>query len=404
MGYVAPALSNGPSSNDQPGRIVFLDGLRGWASLMVVFSHVLQVWLLNPEAMAQRGTTWLLSIINLTPLGVMMDGALAVHIFFAISGFVLAYPVLTSSTPSLTLAKLAVARYPRLTVPIIVSCLIAYLVTKAGGWHNVPAGEASASSWLRSFYRFDGGVLDLLRFVLWDVYFAYDTARSWNAVLWTMAIELKGSMALFLLLTVPSRPARLAIGIGLAASTLGTYYSGFFLGYLLAELMLGHGLGRRQVATGYRSGLGLALLAAALILAVLGRTPVLLGLETGHLGGITGKNIVAGLLLTGTLRVEAMRRLLETPCSRLLGRISFSLYLVHLPIICAISSWLFLALHQTVPFPATVLSVLVATLALSILAADLFSRLIEERLLVRIKAALARYVTRTFPHSGIRSA
>ena len=63
-----------------------------------------------------------------TPLGVASDGIQAVYVFFVISGVALSYPVLRAANPDRMLAAMALYRYPRLTVPILVSCLGAWLL------------------------------------------------------------------------------------------------------------------------------------------------------------------------------------------------------------------------------------------------------------------------------------
>jgi peptidoglycan/LPS O-acetylase OafA/YrhL len=55
-----------------PGaRLHFLDGLRGWAAVAVLFSHLFQMWLFT-----YVGTGTIRSWISPTPLRLLMDGKL----------------------------------------------------------------------------------------------------------------------------------------------------------------------------------------------------------------------------------------------------------------------------------------------------------------------------------------
>ena len=126
-------------------RLYFLDGLRGWAALVVLFGHTFQGWLLSPKVMHQRGLTWLLDAINTTPWALLTNGELAVVMFFTISGAALSYPILISTAPLRTLTTMAAVRYPRLTIPIAASSILAFLLVKAGWMFNTEAGLVTPS-------------------------------------------------------------------------------------------------------------------------------------------------------------------------------------------------------------------------------------------------------------------
>src|SRR5262249_47396407 len=145
------------------GRLYFLDGLRGWAAVSVLLLHTFKVWLTSPEALLAHGYTfkeWLIEpekmlangygrllwLINHSPLAFISDGRLAVFVFFVISGVALSYPILKSPTPLRTISEMAAIRYPRLTIPIAISSLIAFLLVSAGWMFNKEAGAVTPSS------------------------------------------------------------------------------------------------------------------------------------------------------------------------------------------------------------------------------------------------------------------
>ena len=368
-------------------RLHFLDSLRGWAALVVVFCHTLQVWLINPTRMEALGLKQTLDVVNSTPLGVLMDGQLAVYVFFVISGAALSYSILIADDSRERLFVLALSRYVRLTIPVLGSCLLAYAILVSDGFFNIAAAAASQSSWLDEFYLFEPDFLRMLRFALLDVYFAYDGATSWNAVLWTMPIELAWSFAIFALLIVPWRIARRLIAIGLTLLLFDHAGAGFFAGYLIADLIAT----QRAASTPRlpREIFGVFLIATALVLAVLRNAP-LSGPIHDFMQSVAGRNCAAILLLLGISQSSAAQAALSGPTSHFLGRISFSLYLVHLLVICSASSALFLWLNGSVSVAIEIVLVWGFTIAASIFFAWMFAAYFEEPILRAVKTGVLR--------------
>jgi peptidoglycan/LPS O-acetylase OafA/YrhL len=359
-------------------RLHFLDGLRGWASCAVVMSHTFQTWLINPIFMAEHDLTGVLTFINWTPLGIAMDGTLAVYVFFAISGVALTYPVLTSKHPMQALSVMTLVRYPRLTIPIAASSLIAFLLLSAGLFFNQRAGAAYPSAWLGSFYGLDAGPLHLVRFALYDVYFRYPWPDTWNAVLWTMQIELVGSFALFAFLALArNRMMRVGLAAVIAVLLLDTSYAGFFSGVVIAELILRPFRGSPWA--------GAALLASA----VCGAIAVRSGLVPASLRSF---NLIAGAMVAGVTLLPVARLVLGTPLSRFMGRLSFSLYLVHLIVICSIGSATYLLAVAYLPLPLAIAATALVTIAASFAAAALFELAFERTLLREVKRQLSGLV------------
>src|SRR5262245_59292762 len=117
-----------PSNEKGSGhRVEFLDGMRGWASLMVVFAHLLPCFLAITTPMYRQPYLTFIS-----------DGTLAVYIFFVLSGFALSIRFLQTGSSRIPV-ELALRRYPRLTLPIFASCAIAFVLMKLHLFYNVAA-------------------------------------------------------------------------------------------------------------------------------------------------------------------------------------------------------------------------------------------------------------------------
>jgi peptidoglycan/LPS O-acetylase OafA/YrhL len=362
-------------------RLHFLDGLRGWAALVVLLSHLFQIWLIPLASPA------LMPIINYTPFGVLMDGGFAVFVFFGVSGFALGYPVVTATSRYRTLAILALTRYTRLTIPILASCLFAQVLWSAGLLFNHQAGEQSPNSWVSFFYNFSPLPGEIWRFALWDVYLNFNQARSWNGVLWTMSIEWLGSFYLFALLLIPVRWLRILGAIGLSVVFCQSPYFGFFCGYLLAEASLHFGWVNQTEGSGRRAWAGLALIATCVVaqifsrinLAELQRAPDLHAIQV---------NLTVAVGMLGIVLSSAARSFLSTRTSTFLGDISFSLYLVHLPIIFSFGCGLYLLLASEIPSEWMLIVVGVPTVALCLVLSVVFRAIVEERLVVWAKRTI----------------
>ena len=313
-------------------RVAFLDGMRGWASLMVVLSHLLPCFLAITTPLYRQ--PWLTFI---------SDGTLAVYIFFVLSGFALSIRFLQTGNPRIPV-ELALRRYPRLTLPIFASCIIAFALMKLRLFYNAAAAApARSEDWLGTFYRFDPTVLHFLKFSLYDVFFNYDVAKSYNQVLWTMSVEFYGSMLVFLLcLIFPYlRGPWVVLGTLAAVMTLvNSPMLPFVLGLAIAFAFESGARKKRDAAPG-------ALAASlALILATAAYSTVSLkGFPTVHdieVRATLPSTIFAAVFVFGASISAQVRGFFSNSLSRYLGSISFPLYLTHLLVLCSLTSYLFL--------------------------------------------------------------
>src|SRR5450432_239103 len=115
-----------PSPNLPKDRFAYLDGLRGWAALLVVLHHgtiAIDFALYTGQPADSRGF-WDVRISGTPFFPLAPGGSLAVCLFFALSGFVLAHAYSRSQQNWLALA---VRRFVRLGIPMLAGCLFAWL-------------------------------------------------------------------------------------------------------------------------------------------------------------------------------------------------------------------------------------------------------------------------------------
>ena len=347
-----------------------LDSLRGVAALLVVTFHCAQVAAgfavrTNPLSLAAWSEPW--TWLKYTPLRVLVSsGPSAVVLFFVLSGFVLSLPFLRAG-PRPSYAGFALKRlcriYPAFAVTILISAALYAFVQ--------PAPIPALSEWFNE--------------VLWDQpltpgYVARNLAMTGiqadmtlDLVMWSLVHELRISLvfpALFLATRrwpVASLIASVAIGVACTAMVSGEYPrsipmsfvdSGRFVFLFTIGIVLAGNVAAIRRRMDGLSGLvvlALWLLAAALILSP-GPT---LYRYFNFTWGVGAALMVA--LTVGSLRVD---RALSAAALGWLGRVSYSLYLVHLPLLIAAVHLADGHLPLTVTIPAAVLASLIAAEAM----------------------------------------
>jgi peptidoglycan/LPS O-acetylase OafA/YrhL len=291
-------------------RFDFLDGLRGWAALIVMMLHIF--WEAFPATNFEPYNF---------PLWWPFSGTFAVCVFFLVSGFALSIAFVRTGD-RLVLVRIAAGRYFRLAIPVFALCAGITALLNIGA--ILPPGERMVP--FDSIYNFEPSIANLLRFSLFDVFFDYEHAETYAGPLWTMSIELIGSFIILALLMIIRREGwRWFVYAGLTAAFLyfESFYALFVIGVVLAELRHAHG-------TPVPLWLGPALL-------VLG--PAIPHLtDRGRLSIIVG----AAVFCAGAMATPRALAFLANPVSRWLGKISFPLYLVHSPVMFAVGMPLYM--------------------------------------------------------------
>jgi peptidoglycan/LPS O-acetylase OafA/YrhL len=338
-----------------------LDGLRGVAALVVVVHHCL----LTSAVLAatyRGGTTggWGLNeLLARTPLHLVWDGTGAVLVFFVLSGFVLTLAFIQPAPPRW--ANYYARRLPRLYLPVWAALALAValaalaprLVTNGQSWWiNAHASPATVSMVAKDATLLtDPSLLDSALWSLrWEVMFSLLLPLYiWFAVKWRGLAWLKFAAALAL------------IGLGSKTGHASLLYLPVFaLGVLMAserERIL-------AVTARFSAGVWTALVTVAVLL-----------LTFDWMFGPYAEWVIrpvrsagAALIVLGFLNAGAVVRFASKKPVQWLGRISFSLYLVHEPIVVTVDRLL----------PGdNALEVLVIALPIALAIAAIFYKLIE---------------------------
>lgn len=168
------------------GRIEALDGLRGVAALMVVLAHGL---LMQPfywdYAVSHKAGDWsaFQQFVLFSPLRLLWDGGQAMLLFFVLSGFVLALPWINGRQRSY--GQYLTARFCRLYLPYLVAMTLAAILAAMLGGGVVPG----ATGWVNSY----GWVNSLSLLSIPSVLLALGNNYStWiNNPTWSLVVEIR---------------------------------------------------------------------------------------------------------------------------------------------------------------------------------------------------------------------
>ena len=321
----------------QKHRLEFLDGLRGIAALVVVFYHFSCAFI--PSIVPDQYQKPFL--VADTPVNILYNGPFAVIIFFTLSGFVVAS---SAAVKTDNIAITLLTRYIRLSFPATMSIVFAWLLLQCFPSEMEKLSRLLPHPWLR--FTWQTPIPSLGAAIGDGLYGIFRTGESlFNNVLWTMRLELIGSCVIYLFYWLPTERFRvqcLACGIVILSLTHNIIYIGFALGALLREVYVAGRLPKTlptvavivgcilgSVGTGFYGRTGLPHIPSSLM--------------PGNRDGIIYP-IAAAMIVYGCLASTALQRLLSSAGPRLLGRLSFSLYLYHVPLLYTIFALLYVIL------------------------------------------------------------
>jgi len=304
-----------------------LDALRGVAAFIVVLGHFGRLW--EPASVTQPVLSLLRTLFQL-------GGGAAVVLFFLLSGFVLSLPYKRGT--SLPYGNFALRRIARIYIPYLAAVLLAVL----GYWQL--QGRLPLSAWFNQTWTqpLTGRVILSSALLIGN----YDTSLV-NTAFWSLAVEMRLSL-LFPFLCIPLlRRGRGVVLLGVCGAVL--------LDFLVSRL-LQHHLDASTFRNATDMTLGLMCFVVGILLSrsfdkihgiwsrfspntqwlFFGISTLLLefGALLGelHYVGVAANTVQilggAGVLVS-VLFSDGLHSLLNRQWPVLLGRMSYSLYLVH---------------------------------------------------------------------------
>ncbi len=338
-------------------RLLYLDGMRGVAALLVVCNHAI----IAVDSALQSGQLpdsrngWDIWLSGTPFFPFDNTGNLAVCMFFILSGDVLTQSYLNTrhSWPALV-AK----RYVRLFIPMLAGCLAAWALLALHMMGNTHAGQLTHAGWLTAQFQ---QTPDFLA-ALWEpvrllAFQHVPISETYDSSLWTMPIEAAGSLILITLFSL-CRHRRALAGLVLAALAVGLH-GGYLCLFCLGGLWRLAGVQRAILCRWRRI---MPLLLAGLWLGTMPYSPARWGIYN-HMADATARWLTKGgiwafsapgafhaagaVLIMATLGLAPrLQQVLAQPWACYLGRISFVMYIFHVPCLMVTECGVLLLAHR----------------------------------------------------------
>ncbi len=350
-----------------------LEGIRGVAAVVVVLWHNMLGFFPRQSGVFPQLDQSAGGGASGMPWFGLLNGTAAVTVFFVLSGLVLSRAYLSTGDASI-IARGALKRWPRLAGPVLVVVVISALLDRFGLYRYDQAAALTGSPWLAG-HLFHAvapearGVTQaisqgVMTFIRGDSY--YDTS------LWTMRYEMTGSYVVFGLVLIlgqlrgSARSVAYVLCVSLLISVyLDTYTLAFIAGVCVAQI---------QIAVPCRIPTSAGVVMAVLGVFLLGYSGLAVGWYRPLASLVGSTNPVylhmagAIMIISGADGTAALKRLLRSRPSRFLGRISFPLYLVHIPILCSAGCGMVLAVAPSAGVEAAGSAALLTTVVVSLAA------------------------------------
>jgi peptidoglycan/LPS O-acetylase OafA/YrhL len=369
-------------------RLTYLDGLRGLAAMQVVAQHYTQAF----------APVWTYK------LGFLANGQYAVHVFFLMSGLVL--------TGSFERAPFDIAinvlrRVIRLSGPAFMATAIAGGIALIAGGVFSQAAKVSRSG-LVVHPHMHNFVFDLSQILCLTGYkettlfrrmpFLPSIMNSVNTPIWTLHVEFWGSIWILALVALRARSQLVyLVVLALSVPVMGTTPLALFTIGHLAALAMRRDRKILSVPSWVITLSASALLAFGLLLCSASALHLRI-VQNGALipSGLRNFDwfdqqieVGAVAIFLGLLAAPWLQRLLSMAVPQFLGRISFSIYLIHWPIMLSLGSFTYLQAHSALrPLSAAGVAFIVG-MAVSIPVAILFERFVDQPM-VSVARRIAR--------------
>jgi peptidoglycan/LPS O-acetylase OafA/YrhL len=362
-------------------RIEYLDGIRGVASIMVLFSHLIQgfypvLHTLIPSNLDDQ--SFLVKTIASTPFNIFYSGHFAVIVFFLISGYSISYNFLQNRSDENLITSSAFRRYFRLTIPALFSCIIAYCLLKLHLYYIVRVSQITQNL---PVILPSPDFIEMIKFALYDQYFDFKLETSYNSVLWVMRFMLFGSMLIYSFLAIFGKVRnKLFFYIILIFLFHRTFYLAFILGMILCNLDVDKILQKMNkvllfiilLISVYFSSFKTIKFPFCNILNIY----VINNYFSNFLASFY--NIVGAFLLIFVIsRSTLLKRMFSSKIPIFIGKISFSIYLLHLIIICSLSSYIYLILINQISYNSSFFVTAIITIIITLISSYIFYNYIE---------------------------
>jgi peptidoglycan/LPS O-acetylase OafA/YrhL len=324
-----------------------VNGLRGILSTHVVTVHFLMAFL--PSTLtsfdavmfpAESSPHWLVPLLNLPVLSLLISGHFSLTNLFVLSGFVLTMPYFDGRPERLSVTLWG--RYIRLTVPMALSIALSLLLFRLGLYFNHEAAAVSKSLALQVLLP--PNELTFWRALKEMSYYVLLTGLSFfNVPLWSIKYEFVGTLVVLpLFLCMPQR-WRIIPVLGFAFIVCFAFEATgvFIIGILAGSVLNMVTIPRRLLPVLFVLGLYFGTYIPGHV--EYAWLPVVFTDPKEAFFNVSFYNTIGSFCLVAAIAGGFGERFLSIRFLQWLGGIAYSMYLLHLLVLCSLASFLYLA-------------------------------------------------------------
>ncbi|OTG83802.1 acyltransferase family protein [Acinetobacter sp. ANC 4648] len=365
------------------------ESIRGLACLAVVFSHLSlsffpYLHFFDPHDQANNA---FIHAVHHSPFAFWYSGTAAVFVFFVLSGFVLSYAIMKNPEQIKDKIKnMLVKRYPRLMIPALTSCLCIWFV-----FQFIHIDSSHANGWFQAYVTQNFSLKKAIYEGTIGSFFFSESEINW--VLWTMTLELLGSFVLFFLIYLYQCKKSLFFIGSIVTLYLIYIWKGEAFSLAISSFVIGiyfYLYGRRL-----STSIALLMLILGLYLAGAHNTSYSYAWIYSILGEKTYEycNFLAGIFIVYSILMSPkLSTLLDHKFFVWLGKVSFSVYLLHLLMIYLVCLPLLnLFLNWGYAYVPSVILASGLCLVVTLAVAELYSRYVDQ-LAINVSNRLAKIV------------
>lgn len=359
-------------------RLDYLDGLKGIACFLIFVHHFLLLFYpaVHFGESAISNLNGLDTALSESPLSVIFNGNYFVALFCVISGVVISLQVMTLSDKE-KLASTVAKRYFRLMLPVFPVAIIVFLISQLNGFTNIEASTFTGSTWAGQYYTETITFEKFIKSTFIETWFYGDNTISGN--FWVISKMFFGSFLSMLLSVITwkykKRAWILMVLISLCFFDHSDFYLAFSLGTLIAWLIVNKEKFFHKVP-------GVILLIFGIFLGGFpsGVTPT--GIYKPFIFHSYADIHILGAVMTiyGIISLKVTQRALSIKPFTFLGKISYSVYVIHAPLLFSLTSSLFLAFKDSMGYTLNTLLVFIISSIVLIAICYVYNRYVEKGL------------------------
>ncbi len=344
MGNITNAPTDGNVSTS------YLNGIKGIACLIVALMHFINAFypaVFNEEGVFASHLPWALDAhITQTPLMSLINGRLMVGVFMVISGMVITMQVMRCSDRR-KLAQIVSKRYFRFTLTLFFFCALVFILRSLNLFYAEKLVEITDARGQKGVYSQELNILDTFTYAFFRIPFQKNTVFS--LAFWCIRDMIVGSFVAVLCGIAAQNSRKRILLLAFMLYSVLAYQNQWISAYVLGSI-LAYVFVHKDEFPKFRN---------RLVYDIAGVVIFLIGMTIGTypwrvvptnfyaaLGALLPQNMVktdffeilGGFLIVSGISMSSVRRVFDTRPMQFLGKISFSVYLLHIPVIFSVGA------------------------------------------------------------------